>query len=179
MREVKIKKTRKAARPAPAAAVAVVSPRADSGQVYDSIAAAAAGMQVSKSFLRLLKREGAPGFRGSRVYAKELAAYIQQRAPKAGESASKEELEKRDLLAKAEMRETRLAQLRGTLVERRILSDHLQRFGAEIKQLLREKENQFPALAAGLPADQVKALFVKVTDDILERFSGHFDNWTI
>lgn len=44
---------------------------------YDSIAQAAKGMGCTVALLRRAKKEGAPGFRGSRVYPKELLPWLQ------------------------------------------------------------------------------------------------------
>lgn len=65
---------------------------------YDSIASAASALGFTLSDLRKAKRDGAPGFRGSRVYPLELLPWLNaQKKPKGD---SKEEIEKRILLKK-------------------------------------------------------------------------------
>jgi hypothetical protein len=161
-----------AAPPAPAPAM-----------VYDSYSAAASALGVTKSLIQRLKREGAPGFRGSRVYASELLPYLRAReslAIKNGEGETKESLEIRRLRATCERIEDRLARERGQFVAVVDLSTHLRKFAAEVKRLLRQKESEFPALVAGLTAPQVKVFFqTTISDSILKALETHFSTWTI
>lgn len=82
---------------------------------YDSIAQAAVALECSVVDLRALKKEGAPGFRGSRVYPAELVPYMKAKAEMAGAIAGaekrmgKEALECRRLLRQCERLEVALA----------------------------------------------------------------------
>lgn len=86
---------------------------------YDSIAQASAAMGVSVKQLRRAKKEGAPGFRGSRVYPGELVPWLEEWAKGVGTSPADEmeRLERRKLLAECERIELKLQNERGRLYE--------------------------------------------------------------
>lgn len=75
-----------------------------SGQTsFDSIAAAAAGLGVDKSVLRAAKRDGAPGFRGSRVYPEELLPWLARNEESGKQKAeTKDDLERQFLKVRIE-----------------------------------------------------------------------------
>lgn len=64
----------------------------DGHKSYDSIASAAAGLGIEKSVLKKAKRDGAPGFRGSRVYPLELLPWLRKRSDE-GRVTSEEDKE--------------------------------------------------------------------------------------
>lgn len=60
---------------------------------FDSIASCASALGLDKSLLRKAKKDGAPGFKGSRVYPLEVLPWlVRQKAP-AGDSAEALDLE--------------------------------------------------------------------------------------
>lgn len=69
---------------------------------YDSIAQAAAALKIPVAVLRSLKKEGAPGFRGSRVYPAELLPWLAGASTKAPEDIDKEGWERRFLQVRVE-----------------------------------------------------------------------------
>lgn len=79
---------------------------------YDSIAQAAAAMKVPVAVLRSLKKEGAPGFRGSRVYPAELIPFLKAKESvpdgPMGRTTEKEKLELRKLLRQCEILEVEI-----------------------------------------------------------------------
>lgn len=151
--------------------------------IVPSMGAAAGVLGCSKEVLKRYKNEGCPAFLPSnRVDLTVLRNWLINSRAKDLEAPPDNtlDLERRDLLAKAETREFHLAVLRGAYVEKQLIAEHLQRLGAEVKQLLRQKENEFPPLAAHQPADAIKPLFVThITDDILQKVAAHFSTWTI
>lgn len=80
---------------------------------YDSIAQAAAALKIPVAVLRSLKKEGAPGFRGSRVYPAELVPFLKAKesmpdGPLGGVVKEKEKLELRKLLRQCELLEVEI-----------------------------------------------------------------------
>jgi hypothetical protein len=83
---------------------------------YDSIAQAAKAMGVSVEALRRAKKEGAPGFRGSRVYPADLLPWLKERESLGASGVGlteKEKLEERKLLRQCELLEEELRIKRG------------------------------------------------------------------
>ena len=87
---------------------------------YDSIAAAAAGLNLDKTILQKAKRDGAPGFRGSRVYPLELLPWLNtQHATRNTQHASpddKDTLERQLLKIEIQRRQFRLDTEQGKFI---------------------------------------------------------------
>lgn len=68
----------------------------------------------------------------------------------------------------------------GAYVHKEVLADHLGRFAGEATAILRQKlENEFPATLEGLKPAQIRERAKAVVDEILAKFRGHFDTWTV
>jgi len=175
------KKPRKAA-PKIMAPASEPEPRSEK-KVFDSLAAAASELDVPIQVLKKLKREGAPGFRGSRVYAEELLPYLRARedmARRQGLPEDRESLECRKMRAQCERIEFNNHLAQSKYVHREILADHLGKFAGETVSILRQKlENEFPAASQGRTIPQIREKAKAVVDEILARFRAHFDGWTI
>jgi hypothetical protein len=151
-------------------------------RVFDSIAAAAAGMGIPKSRIRKAKKEGAPGFRGSRVYETELAAWLEdevEETPAATGAMEKDALECRKLRAQAERIEFENNTRYGQFVARLDIAKHLKMFGAELGQARNEFRTTFPALVVGKGVEEIRAECDKAWDAMFVKFNNHFQQWTI
>jgi hypothetical protein len=143
---------------------------------YDSIAAAAAGMKLPKSYLRQAKKRGAPGFRGSRVYPGELRPWIEKDmatsiVPDAGGAASlpvepREQAELRIFLADAVWKEQRNEIQAGRYTKNEIFIEAVEDLANEQRTILRQKlENEYPSVVAGLEPAQARVYGKRVVDE--------------
>jgi hypothetical protein len=153
---------------------------------FDSIKAAAAGMGVPVDVLRTAKDEGAPGFRGSRVYPLELAPWLEKwlnKKPEIGAVEDKRTLELQKLKWQIKTVQLKYEVELGTLVEKSVFVSLLIQLVSEQKGLLRQKlESELPGLIPGLDPEQrayVKQFCKGVTDDMCGRNQRLVDKWKV
>lgn len=138
---------------------------------YDSMAAAAAAMNVPLPHLKRLKREGAPGFKGSRVYPMLLLPHLKQASPAPGGFEDKYSLECAVLRRKLEDMEFEGQKQRG-LYNLKTDEDAWKRQTAEkIKAILRTKlKNELPPKLEGLKAAEIAAKMDPLIAELVELF---------
>lgn len=166
------------AAPAPATSAVVDQARDQEGaqegaqEYYDSIGSAAAALNIAVPALRRAKRQGAPGFKGSRVYPALLLPWLQAReknAPIIGDD--KTALECAILRRKLEDMEFESQKQRG-LYNLKSDEDAWKRATAEkIKAILRTKlKNELPPKLEGLKAAEISAKMDPLIAEIVELF---------
>jgi phage terminase Nu1 subunit (DNA packaging protein) len=136
---------------------------------YDSISQAAASLGVTKSFLQNLKRQGAPGFHGSRVYRAELLPYLedQQKAAAAGQTKMplRELLENRRLLAQCKRIEHALAADSRSVIPLEPVRSAISVIGEQLKAALRSiYEDELPPILSGLSPESIRLETRKAND---------------
>lgn len=122
-------------------------------EYYDSMKAAAAAMRIDVEVLKKAKGRGCPGFRGSRVYEKEVRSWIVKHAP---------EEEPITIREKKTHEEWRRLKLRNDKEEKKLLDAEKEAqwlfeivWGA--MAILRQKLiNEFPAMVSGLDTPQCR-----------------------
>jgi hypothetical protein len=138
------------------------SPIGGATLVYDSMASAAAGLDVPLGELKKLKKELGPkaGFRGSRVYAVELLPHLRSREGPAGlapGTETKEQLECRFLRIRIERQQFAFDAERGQFLEKAELEAWLCDRIMQIRTVLAtEFKNELPKFE-GLRGDEMYA----------------------
>jgi hypothetical protein len=149
---------------------------------FDSIASAAAALQIPVDTLRAAKSAGAPGFRGSRVYPADLVPWLQAQ-DKGALQDDKRTLERKKLLLQCERIAFQNDVERGRYVEKSVFVSALIQLGSEQKALLRQKlESELPGVIPGLEAGQrseAKSFCKRVVDDVCGRTQRLVDKWKI
>lgn len=164
---------RKARTPAPAPSKAPKQPTS-----YDSIGAAAAALGISRVLLRRAKLQGAPGFRGSRVYPAELLPWLRQReacGPGAGLPLDKEALECVRLRQRIEHEAYEFERDKGEWIRRAEVEAFFLEVGERIKTVLRTRlKNDLPPKLVGLQAPEIAARMDSVIAELIHlwRFGG-------
>ena len=142
-------------------------------RAYDSIAQAAKMMGVPRSVLQKLKRAGAPGFHGSRVYPGELRPHLEaaqkDKAPDA--PLDRETLENRRLLAQCERIERDNLAEAGKLIALAPVLTAIAGIGEQLKGQLRAiYEDELPPVIAGLSAEAIRIETRKANDRLCAKF---------
>ena len=143
---------------------------------YDSIAQAAAAMGVPKSVLRKLKRDGAPGFHGSRVYPGELRPHLETLQSTTGETADRDALECRRLLAQCKRIEhANLVESGGVIAVAPVLAA-ITTIGEQLKSALRAiYEDELPPVISGLSPEAIRIETRKANDRLCAKFFAGTD----
>lgn len=140
---------------------------------YDSMAAAAAAMNVPIAHLKRLKREGAPGFKGSRVYPLLLLPHLQQTQPSAGQSGFEDKYSLECAIQRRRLEDMEFeSQKQRGLYNLKSDEDAWKRATAEkIKAILRTKlKNELPPKLEGLKAAEISAKMDPLIAEIVELF---------
>ena len=164
---------------------------------YDSIGAAAAalsaaGVKCSKGSLRKEKKEGAPGFRGSRVYPGELVPWLQEKEraaecasrtgsphPEGGGAAAAPYLEDKDVLEARRLRlqceglEIANAEKRGRLWDADVVKGSWLTHLRAARQALISMVTKLAPQIAGRPPAEVEALLGEAVAVVLARLRGN------
>jgi|GEM_PF-6883762 len=153
---------------------------------YDSIAQAAAAMGVPKSVLRKLKRDGAPGFHGSRVYPAELRPHLETMSSAATATADRDALECRRLLAQCKRIEhanlqckriehANLVESAGVIAVAPVLAA-IATIGEQLKSALRAiYEDELPPVISGLSPEAIRIETRKANDRLCAKFFAGTD----
>jgi len=151
-------------------------PNKGQGTAYDSIAQAAAAMGVPKSVLRKLKRDGAPGFHGSRVYPGELRPHLETLQSTTGETADRDALECRRLLAQCKRIEhANLVESAGVIAVAPVLAA-IATIGEQLKSALRAiYEDELPPVISGLSPEAIRIETRKANDRLCAKFFAGTD----
>lgn len=149
---------------------------------FDSIAAAAAQLGIPKEVLQSAKRQGAPGFRGSRVYPSEVLPWLQEHAQTAAAHGDKETLELQILRIRLEREQFEFERdCRQAWIARDEIIVALETMAVAMQKLLRSRlENEYPATVASLrnPA-QIRALGKQLVDAIYDEMAGLVRQWKL
>jgi len=148
-------------------------PALSADTAYDSIAQAAKMMGVPRSVLQKLKRAGAPGFHGSRVYPGELRPHLEaaqkDKAPDA--PLDRETLENRRLLAQCERIERDNLEAAGKVIALAPVLTAIAGIGEQLKGQLRAiYEDELPPVIAGLSAEAIRIETRKANDRLCAKF---------
>lgn len=153
---------------------------------YDSIGAAAAALSVPVALLKRAKRNGAPGFRGSRVYPSELLPWLKKReaevatsnGPAGGGAADlldKNLWECRKLRLQCEKIERQEKERTRELIAFAEIETWMLNTAEQMKTVLRHKlRNELPPKIEGLRAPEIAGRMDEVISEIvgLMRFEG-------
>jgi len=139
---------------------------------YDSIGQAAAAMGVPKRLLQKLKRDGAPGFHGSRVYPGELQPWLEAKNNEAGGGGvDRDALECRRLLGQCKRIEHANAVDSGGVIALEPVLTAIAAIGEQLKSQLRAiYEDELPPVIAGLSAEAIRIETRKANDRLCTRF---------
>jgi hypothetical protein len=142
----------------------------------------ASGLNVTKDFLRKLKREGVPGFeeKSGRINLTLLAPEVRRRLAEPSAAPmleDKSSLENRKLLAQAEKIEFELREMRGQFVERTAVINSNRRLANALRKLLRKLETEMPAAVAGKDLPEARAYGVRLHDQLLGAIQAWSDEW--
>ena len=142
---------------------------------YDSIASAAASLDIPAATLRKCKRDGAPGFRGSRVYPMELLPWLAKsgvgRVPSPGGLADKDTLERLRLKGKIEHEKFLHDRERKLYLHVHTAARDLMALGERLKLTLRvELEDNMPPQQAGLTAPALRVMNKALNDRLCSMF---------
>jgi hypothetical protein len=131
------------------------------------MAAAAAGLKVPLPTLKKLKRQGAPGFHGSRVYPDELLPYLKthQEDPEAVADQAFA-LECRKLLAQCERLEFDNAVARREYRPVGEYNERHLRFGARVNLIFKLKRNLVPI--------EMRPLWDKLHDEVMDEMRAAY-----
>ena len=126
---------------------------------YDSIAAAAAGLKISKDVLLRAKNGGAPGFRGSRVYPFELLPWLRKHGSEFKKpDPDKSELEKKRLAQRIEFEQWQFERAKGEWIRKDDVDTDLIQLAERIKAAIQRKFlNELPPKLVGLHAAEISA----------------------
>jgi len=141
-------------------------------QVYDSIGQAAAALGIPKRVLQKLKRDGAPGFHGSRVYMAELQPYLEAKnSEAAGGGVDRDALECRRLLGQCKRIEHANAVDSGGVIALAPVLAAIAGIGEQLKSQLRAiYEDELPPVIARLSAEAIRIETRKANDRLCTRF---------
>jgi hypothetical protein len=141
-------------------------------QVYDSIGQAAAALGIPKRVLQKLKRDGAPGFHGSRVYPAELQPWLEAKNNEAaGGGVDRDALECRRLLGQCKRIEHANAVDSGGVIALAPVLAAIAGIGEQLKSQLRAiYEDELPPVIAGLSAEAIRIETRKANDRLCTRF---------
>ena len=124
---------------------------------FDSLTAAAAGLKISKDVLLCAKNSGAPGFRGGRVYPRELLPWLGRHEAK-GSDADKGDLEKKRLAQKIEHERWEFERAQGQWVRKDDVDTDMIQLAERIKAAIQRKFiNELPPKLEGLRAAEIAA----------------------
>ena len=144
---------------------------------YDSIAQAAKVMGVTRAVLQKLKRQGAPGFHGSRVYPTELRPHLEARARDLGAGDDvRETLENRRILAQCKRIEhANLVESGGVIAVAPVLAA-ITTIGEQLKSALRAiYEDELPPVISGLSPEAIRIETRKANDRLCAKFFAGTD----
>lgn len=141
-------------------------------QVYDSIGQAAAALGIPKRVLQKLKRDGAPGFHGSRVYPAELQPWLEAKNSEAGGGGvDRDALECRRLLGQCVRIERDNLEAAGQVIALAPVLAAIAGIGEQLKSQLRAiYEDELPPVIAGLSAEAIRIETRKANDRLCTRF---------
>jgi len=148
-------------------------PHPKNPRAYDSIAQAAKMMGVPRSVLQKLKRAGAPGFHGSRVYPGELRPHLEaaQKDKPPDAPLDRETLENRRLLAQCERIERDNLAAAGKVIALAPVLTAIAGIGEQLKGQLRAiYEDELPPVIAGLSAEAIRIETRKANDRLCAKF---------
>lgn len=134
---------------------------------YDSMASAAAAMGISKDVLAQAKRKGAPGFRGSRVFGKEVLAWLADHKEELNPKNERAGVQLKILLE--QHRKLKLAndQKESKVIPVEWVETKWAAIGAKVMTVLRQKlENEYPSLVCGLDPAQARVYGKRLVDEI-------------
>jgi hypothetical protein len=157
-----------------------MKPNMKSPESYDTMKQAAAGMGLNLSTLKKAKAAGCSAFRGSRVYRKELEAWLKEHKDEIVTTASKEDVQIEKLLE--EVRKLRIANdlKEKELVRRSLVIEAHAKMAEQVRKLLEQKlENEYPGLVAGLDVAQARVFGKRLHDQIVSEFKGFAKAWHI
>jgi hypothetical protein len=138
-----------------------------SDDVFDSMGSAATGMGVAIGVLKAAKRAGAPGFRGSRVYAKEIRAWLElhPEIAKAKDNSWDAKLKaERHRKLKLENDETEK-----TLIKREWMAERVHLAAGKVDAFRQKSEAEHPLLFAAAAGDVAacRAVVRKIWDEVM------------
>lgn len=143
---------------------------------YDSLQAAAAALGIPKETLQFAKEQGAPGFKGSRVYPLELIPWLSARTqaqPGQPGLLNKRQLECQVLQKKIEEMVWEQEQKRNLWILKSDVDSWMVETAEQIKAILRNRlKNELPPKLEGLRAPEIAAkmdwLIAEIVDLIRE-----------
>jgi hypothetical protein len=138
---------------------------------YDSIGAAAAALGIPPEVLKKAKRAGAPGFKGSRVYPKELLPWLEAHRANLTAPGSKEDLEKErlreDIRKRRKQNDLRDGLYLPLARACEIINGIAARQNALLGSLL---EDELPPILADQPAAAIRVEMKRARDRICDLF---------
>jgi hypothetical protein len=140
-------------------------------QVYDSLKSAAAGLNIPVELLQEAKGLGCPGFRGSRIYAAEVRAWLDANTP-GGDDDSLIGLRKKFLRTQIDREVFRLQALRGEHVPLSEVRETHALLAAEFNRLTMAIENSLPQALQGLSLADQRLAIQKKFDELRENIHG-------
>ena len=169
------KKKRGPAKPKPAKVEATPPP---AQKYYDSIASAAAHLEIAPALLRKAKKLGAPGFQGSRVYPEQLLPWLKQHNP-SNTADQKEQLDLRRLRNRIEREEFEFAKEKKEWVPKSELLPDLNKLATDVQSMLRQKlENEYPSSVTSMEPAQARIYGKRLVDSIYREFARFADKWS-
>lgn len=140
-----------------------------SGEVYDSLKHAAAGMGVPLELLQECKALGAPGFVGSRVRADEVRQWLVENPVSDNAADSLVGLKKKFLRSQIAKADFQLATLKGEHISIAEVCTTITVLVSEINGLIRCVENDIPAAIMGLDIPSAVLVIRKKFDAMREK----------
>lgn len=140
---------------------------------YDSLQAAAAALGIPKETLQFAKEQGAPGFKGSRVYPLELIPWLSARTQaqpgQPGQLLNKRQLECQVLQKKIEEMVWEQDQKRNLWILKSDVDSWMVETAEQIKAILRNRlKNELPPKLEGLRAPEIAAKMDSLIAEIVD-----------
>lgn len=146
-------------------------------RVFDSLAMAAAVLDVDRQTLKRAKEAGCPAFVGSRVQEKEFLRWISDNPDKlaAPEGATLDDQKTAEQIRKLRIENDRTEAkliLKAT-IEQRLHEIH----SAQLKILRQRLENEYPTAVAGMDPAQARVYGKRLVDEICAQMRGFVEKW--
>ncbi len=164
-------KPAKARKATPRAKRKAPAPRAIPEQTsFDSLQAAAAALGIDKGTLQAAKDQGAPGFKGSRVYPAELPPWILQ-AKSLGGLRDKRTVEREIAEEKLDSLRWEKERDRGAWIRKAEVEEWMMTTAERVKSTLRARlKNDLPPKLEGLRAAEIAAKMERVIEELVLLF---------
>ena len=140
---------------------------------YDSMQAAAAALDIPKGTLQWAKDQGAPGFKGSRVYPLLLLPWLEKRRSEKSPIKDKRALECDWLTERIEQLREERARARGEWILWADVQTWQRNLAESLKLILQGKlKNELPPKLEGLRAPEMAAKMDGVIAELVELIRG-------